>query len=93
MDISKRLKELCKEKEINYSELAEKAGVSKSTISHISRSPNIRPTLKTMEAICQGLGITESEFFSEFSAMHISRHEYFLLKYFRRLSHKQKIAL
>ena len=69
--VSKRLVELCSEKEIKTSELSKKSGVSVSTIKRILREPtNMR--LLTLKKLCKGLDVTMAEFFksTKFSNLH-----------------------
>ncbi|MDD6275814.1 MAG: helix-turn-helix transcriptional regulator [Clostridia bacterium] len=64
MDAKVRIKQLMQEKNMTEYRLAKQSGLSQSTISNIFIR-NTSPTLPTIEAICNGLGITMSQFFSE----------------------------
>ncbi len=64
MDAKERIKQLMKAKNITEYRLAKLSGLSQSTISNIFIR-NTAPTIPTIEAICKGLGISMSQFFSE----------------------------
>ncbi len=64
MDSKERIRNLMKERNISEYRLAKLSGLSQSTISNIFVR-NTAPTIPTVEAICAGLGITLSQFFSD----------------------------
>lgn len=64
MDASSRIKQLMLMKNITEYRLAKQSGLSQSTISNIFVR-NTAPTIPTIEAICNGLGISMAQFFSE----------------------------
>lgn len=64
MDTIKRLNELMKKKNWSDYKLAKESGLSSSTIANIRRR-NTVPSIATLEIICNSLGITLSDFFSE----------------------------
>lgn len=64
MDAKEKIKQIMKSKNISEYRLAKLSGLSQSTISNIFVR-NTAPTLPTIEAICNGLGITMSQFFAE----------------------------
>ena len=64
MDINARLKELLEDRGWSEYRLAIRSGLSQSTIANIFRR-NTVPSFSTLEAICAGLGITLSQFFSD----------------------------
>lgn len=64
MDAKIRIKQLMKTKNITEYRLAKLSGLSQSTISNIFVR-NTAPTIPTIEAICNGLGISMAQFFSE----------------------------
>ncbi len=64
MDAKEKIKQIMKNKNISEYRLAKLSGLSQSTISNIFVR-NTAPTLPTIEAICNGLGITMSQFFAE----------------------------
>ena len=60
--ISKRLKELCKENNISYAELAERAGVPKRKIVRLAIGAPSNPGLILMMKICDVLEVSLDEF-------------------------------
>lgn len=62
--ISKRLRELMKERKLTQYALAMKTGVSQSTISAVVRSLHDNPSVTLLYEITAGLEITLSEFFA-----------------------------
>lgn len=64
MNAKLRIKQLMQVKNITEYRLAKLSGLSQSTISNIFVR-NTAPTIPTIEAICDGLGITMAQFFSE----------------------------
>ncbi len=67
MDTKTRIKELMEQKNITEYKLSKLSGLSQSTISNIFNR-NTEPTLPTLEAICNGLGISMSQFFLDKSS-------------------------
>jgi transcriptional regulator with XRE-family HTH domain len=55
MDISKKVKDICKEKNINLGVLAERLGIARTTLYFNLRN---NPTVKTLENIANALGIS-----------------------------------
>lgn len=64
MDTHKRLQQLLKERGWTEYRLAKNCGLSESTIANIFRR-NTVPSIATLEAVCNGFGITMSQFFAE----------------------------
>lgn len=92
VNISERIREICKERKIPHWKLAEKAGITVTSLSRILNNSNF-PSAKTLSAICRALEITEKELFAGFSTYKLSAQEFILLKYFRQLPDFKKIAL
>lgn len=63
MDAKVRIKQLMEKEGITEYRLAELSGLSQSTILNIFNR-NTAPTIPTIEAICNGLGISMAQFFS-----------------------------
>ena len=61
--VSKRIKDLCKERNITQYELFKRTGVPQSTISTIIKGNISTVKLSTIYDICSGLNIEISEFF------------------------------
>lgn len=59
-----RIKEVCKEKGITVSQLAEKMGIKQESL---SRAINGNPTLETLERISSALGVDVPELFTSSS--------------------------
>ena len=64
MDCLERIRELLQERGWSVYRLAQEAGVPQSTLANLFLRNNV-PTLPTLERICQALGITLQEFFTE----------------------------
>ena len=64
MDAKERIKALMKTKNMTDYRLAKLSGLSQSTISNLFNRNNA-PTIPTLEAICNGLGISMAQFFSD----------------------------
>ena len=92
VNISERIREICKERKIPHWKLAEKAGITVTSLSRILNNSNF-PSAKTLDAICRALEITEKELFTGFSTYKLSAQEFILLKCFRQLPDFKKIAL
>lgn len=61
---AKRIRELCKERDITPNGLSYLSGVSQSTIKSILNGESQNPGVATIKKICDGLNITIGEFFS-----------------------------
>ena len=64
MDVIKRINALMDERGWSPYRLAQKSGLSTSTIANIYRR-NTVPSLATIEILCQAFGISLSQFFAE----------------------------
>ena len=64
MDVHKRLRQLLNERGWTEYRLSKKCGLSESTLANIFRR-NTMPSITTLEALCNGFGITLSQFFAE----------------------------
>ena len=71
MDTHERLRQLLNERGWTEYRLAKNCGLSESTIANIYRR-NTVPSLATLEAICNGFGITMAQFFAEGEMVEIS---------------------
>lgn len=61
---AKRIRELCKERDITPNGLSYLSGISQSTIKSILNGESQNPGVATIKKICDGLNITIGEFFS-----------------------------
>lgn len=59
-----KILQLCDQKDMSRYRLAQKSGVSQSSISTLLNRQSV-PTIPTLEKICNGLGVTLSQFFAE----------------------------
>jgi len=64
MNTVNRVKELAEERNLTLYALAKKCGISHSTLIN-TQARGGQLTIDTLERICQGLGITMAEFFTE----------------------------
>lgn len=64
MDVTAKLKALLEKNGWSEYKLAKESGLSESTIANIFRRNSV-PSITTLESICNGLGITLSQFFTE----------------------------
>ena len=62
MNTNERILQLLKERNWTEYRLAKESGLSQSTISNLFKR-NTTPSIPTLEAICNGFGITLSQFF------------------------------
>lgn len=62
--LSKRIQELCKEKEMSYYILSYRASIPMTTLMHIIDCSTRNPGLFTISKICSGLDVTLHEFFN-----------------------------
>ena len=62
--IANRIKELCDKKQMSMYALSKKTGISQSSLSNLKKRGST-PTFYTLDRICDGLGITLSQFFSD----------------------------
>lgn len=63
-DVLLRIEELCREKNISKYRLARNMNIPQTTLSNSFRNDTM-PTIGTLERICEGLGVTMAQFFSE----------------------------
>ena len=64
MDVHQRLRQLLDDRGWTEYRLSKNCGLSESTLANIFRR-NTMPSITTLEAICNGFGITLSQFFAE----------------------------
>ncbi len=63
MDIKSRILQLCDRYGISVNELALRSCITQSTLNNITSGRNKTVTIKTIERVCEGFGITLAEFF------------------------------
>lgn len=62
--ISKRINEICEKKGISINKLANNSGISPMTIYSITNLKSKNPGVITIKILCDGWGITLSDFFN-----------------------------
>ena len=62
--IRERIIQLCQEHNMSINKLSSISGVTQSTVNNIVSGRNNSTTVSTVKKLCDGLGITLSEFFS-----------------------------
>lgn len=95
MDPKLRIKQLMKSKNISEYRLAKLSGLSQSTISNIFNR-NTSPTIPTIEAICNGLGISMAQFFADEDKekpIYLSEEQHTLFNTWVSLTSEQKEAI
>lgn len=58
-----RIKEIREERGLTQEELANKANVSRATLSEIENNPQKKPTIRTLEKLASALGVTLDRIF------------------------------
>ncbi len=89
MNVKERLQALMNERGWTFYQVAASAGIPWSTV----RNMFVRdtdPSMKTLEAICNGLGITLSQFFDPDHNMGLSPEQAAVLQQWSRLREKDK---
>lgn len=61
--IIERIKSLCAKRQMSRYRLSQKTGLAQSSISNLLNRKSM-PTIPTLEKICEGLGVTLSQFFA-----------------------------
>ena len=91
MDVHEKLQYLLDERGWTKYQLARKCGLSDATIANIFRR-NTMPSIPTLEAICQGYGITLSQFFAEGEMVELTHDFKEVFDCWAALSPEQKVA-
>ena len=85
MDIIKKLNELRLQRNMSVYRLAELSGLNQSTLAN-TFSRGIVPSIRNLETICEAMGITMGQFFTESEREEIlTEEEISLIDNFRRL--------
>lgn len=92
MDILKRIDELRNKKGWTMYKLAEECMLTQSTLANMY-ARNTLPSLTTLISICNGLGITPSEFFCESSRDAERIYNEKVLVLYNKLTSKEKEAV
>lgn len=91
MDTHAKIRKLMEERGWSEYRLAKVCGLSESTLANIFRR-NTLPTIPTLEAICNGFGITLSQFFSDGDMVELTPELKELFDNWCSLSPEQKTA-
>ena len=90
MDTDQRIRQLMKERGLTEYRLALDSGLSKSTVSALLHR-NTTPSVPTIEAVCNALGITVSQFFAEEGdSLPVNEEQRLLLQRYAQLTETQK---
>ncbi len=73
--MAKKILKICKEKNITINKLASISLLTQSTIQNIIDGNSKNPKLLTVVRICDGLGITLEEFFSDELFLNLDRED------------------
>lgn len=92
MDVLDRLHQLLTARGWTMYRLAKESGLTDSTIANIYRR-NAMPSIDTLEKICQGFGITLSQFFTESEMVELTSDLKNLFEEWRTLTPEQKHAV
>ena len=91
--IANRIKELCDKKQMSMYALSKKTGISQSSLSNLMKRGST-PTFYTLDRICDGLGITLPQFFSEnIGRLELSSEQKKVLETWETLTDKEKAAV
>lgn len=92
MDTNDRLKRLLEERGWSEYRLAKNCGLSESTIANIYKR-NTVPSITTLESICDGFGITLSQFFADGEMVELTPELKELFENWVNLTIEQKAAV
>ena len=93
MDVIKRLNELRLNRNLSVYRLAELSGLNQSTLANIFSRGTI-PSIATLEAVCDTLGVTLAQFFTEGETNNLlTKEENELIKNYQKLPQKVKQSI
>ena len=92
MNVLNRIQQLQTERGWSEYKMADKCGLSTSTLANIFRR-NTMPSIPTLEAICKGFGITMAQFFAEGDMVELSPELKDLFDHWVSLAPEQKEAV
>ncbi|MBQ8134418.1 MAG: helix-turn-helix transcriptional regulator [Clostridia bacterium] len=92
MDTNERLRQLLKERGLTTYKMAELSGLSHTTLANVFKR-NTVPSIPTLERICNGFGITLSQFFAEGAMVEMTPELQQLFDGWVNLTPKQKAAV
>jgi transcriptional regulator with XRE-family HTH domain len=92
-DVIGHIKELCAERSWSYYKLAAEANIPYSTLNNMLHRSNI-PTIPTLQKICDGMGISLSDFFADDpKEANLTKSQNEILELFSNLQHNDKQLL
>ena len=71
--VRQRIFNLCRERNISVNRLCQMSGVTQSTVNNVVNGRNNSTTVATVQKLCDGLGITIEQFFSDELFRHIEQ--------------------
>jgi len=89
MDVKVRLQQLMDERNWTIYRIAKEAGIPWSTVRNMFKR-NTEPSIQTLECLCNGMGMTLSQFFDEDNSLGLSPEQAQLLQQWSRLSENDK---
>ena len=90
MDVIKKLNDLRLERDMSVYRLAELTGINQSTLANTFSRGTV-PSIKNLELICQALGVTLAQFFTEEEEpSRLTKPEMRLVNYYRKLPYSIK---
>jgi transcriptional regulator with XRE-family HTH domain len=92
MDTNERIRQLMSERQWSEYKLAKESGLSQSTLANLFRR-NTVPSVTTLEAICNGFGISLSQFFCDGNLVELSDEQKELFDHWVTLTREQKLLL
>lgn len=91
--IINRIRRLCEKKNMSMYALSKKSGISQSSLSNLMKRGSI-PSFFTLDRICDGLGITLAQFFSnDHEIPDITEEQKRVLQVWDSLTDRQKQAV
>lgn len=91
--IVNRIRELCDKKQLTMYGLSKKTGISQSSLSNLMKRGST-PTFYTLNRICDGLGITLPQFFSDdIGKLELSSEQKKVLDTWQSLTDREKEAV
>ena len=91
MDVTGKIKQILSQRGWTAYRLAKESGLSESTIANIIKR-NAIPSVDTLEAICNGMGITLSQFFADGELIEVTPKTRELIDCWSVLSEEQRDA-
>lgn len=92
MDTNERLRQLLEERGITTYKLSQLSGLSNTTLANVFKR-NTVPSISTLQAICNGFGITLSQFFAEGEIVELTPELKELFDCWVNLTVEQKTAI